>query len=89
MKLLRLVTIMTIFVVWLNGCGKKKYTGDVVASLMKTKTVSSTSLNLASESGLKLTDSGSMVQSFTPTSLKIAIFHVSLCRGGVFLFFFI
>ncbi len=61
------------------GCGSKKKYGDVSATLMKSKTVST---SLVENTELTLTDTGSTVQSFTPTSLKLPIFRVSLCEGN-------
>lgn len=61
------------------SCGKKKKYGDVSASLMKSTAVSS---SLAEGTGFGLATSGSTVQSFTPTSLKLPIYRVSLCEGN-------
>lgn len=62
-----------------SSCGKKKKNGDVSASLMKSKTIAT---SLLENNGFGLADSGSMVQSFTPASLKLPIFRVSLCEGN-------
>ena len=62
-----------------SACGKKKKYGDVSATLMKSTSVSA---SLMANNGLGLADSGSTVQSFTPTSLKLPIFRVSLCEGN-------
>lgn len=66
------------------SCGKKKKYGDVSAAIMKSQTVSTSLVPQFSvaESGANLLATGSMEQSFTPTSLKIAIYSVSLCSGG-------
>lgn len=64
------------------GCGKKKKEGDVSASLMKSK-ATAVSLKLAdSETKLMVTGPGSNNQSFTPTSLKIPIFGINVCKGS-------
>ncbi|MGE0174980.1 MAG: hypothetical protein AB7T49_19460 [Oligoflexales bacterium] len=54
--------------------------GKASASLMKSETVS---VSLHSQDGNDLVaETGSYVQSFTPESLTIPIFKVSLCAGG-------
>jgi len=67
------------------ACGKKKEkTGSVAAAIMRPEKASTTSLSLNTNSvgaaGTLL--AGSTVQSFTPTSFKVPIYVVSLCKDA-------
>lgn len=79
MRISRLLTYILAFCSVISSCGTKKKYGDVSASLMKSKVITS---SLVEGSGLGLISSGSTEQSFTPTSLKLPIFRVSLCQGN-------
>lgn len=62
------------------ACGDKEKKGKASAALMKSETVS-TSLTLDNQASALAAGEGSMIQSFTPSSLKVAIFRVNLCQG--------
>jgi hypothetical protein len=79
MILIRLLLVVLISGSLVPACKKKEKKGRVSAQLMKSETASD-ALVLSQRAGLK-TAAGSMVQSFTPTSLTIPIYKVSLCKG--------